>query len=225
MEKYLNCLMECQFFDNIPHDALITFLSANKYVIKVYSKDDIIANEEDDCKSLGIVVEGTINIQRIYPTGKTITINMLTKSNVFGEAVIFSSFGKYPASIVSLTDTIIMFIPRDEIIKLCLYDQRYLNNFLGTLSDKILMLNKKLKNLSYQTVRQKVVNYILEEYNLQNKVALTIPLSREHMAEYLDIPRPSLSRELAKLKNEGVIDFYRNSITINSLDKLEAFLF
>src|ERR1035437_2021434 len=100
MEKYLNCLVACQFFSNIPHNTLIAFLSAHKYVIKAYSKDDIIANEEDECKNLGIVVEGTINVQRIYPSGKSISINMLNKSSVFGEAVIFSSLGKYPASIV-----------------------------------------------------------------------------------------------------------------------------
>jgi Mn-dependent DtxR family transcriptional regulator len=44
------------------------------------------------------------------------------------------------------------------------------------------------------------------------------------MAELLNIPRPSLSRELIKMKQDGLIDFYKNRFKILDLKKLEKTL-
>ena len=44
------------------------------------------------------------------------------------------------------------------------------------------------------------------------------------MAELLNIPRPSLSRELMKMKEEGMIDYHRNRLKILDMDLLEKSL-
>ena len=41
------------------------------------------------------------------------------------------------------------------------------------------------------------------------------------MAEMLNIPRPSLSRELTNMKEDGLIDFYKNNIKILDLEGLK----
>lgn len=83
------------------------------------------------------------------------------------------------------------------------------------------MLNNRITNLSYDTLRKKITNILLLEYNRQKSPYLTLPYSRKKMAELLNIPRPSLSRELVNMKEEGIIDFYKNKIKILDLKKLE----
>ena len=50
-------------------------------------------------------------------------------------------------------------------------------------------------------------------------------MNKEEIANFIGIPRPSLSRELIKLRKEKIIDFDRNNITILDIDKLEEILF
>ena len=42
-------------------------------------------------------------------------------------------------------------------------------------------------------------------------------LSKEDLAMKLNIPRPSLSRELIKLKEQGIIDYNKNYIELKKL--------
>ena len=87
------------------------------------------------------------------------------------------------------------------------------------------MLNDRITNLSYDTIRKKIANIILSEYKKQKNKNLVLPFCRRKMAELLNIPRPSLSRELMKMKSEGLIDYQRNKMRIIDLQKLEETLF
>ena len=83
------------------------------------------------------------------------------------------------------------------------------------------MLNQRLTNLSFDTLRKKIANILILEHNKQKSIYLTLPYSRKKMAEMLNIPRPSLSRELIKMKDDGLIDFYKKEIKIIDLKALE----
>ena len=109
-------------------------------------------------------------------------------------------------------------------IKLMTLDSRIIDSFMGVLSNRILMLNDRITNLSYDTLRKKIANIIILEYNRQKSPYIILPYSRKKMAELLNIPRPSLSRELINMKEDGLIDFYRNKIKILDLKALEASL-
>ncbi len=87
------------------------------------------------------------------------------------------------------------------------------------------MLNKRITNLSQDSIRKKIANYLLEEYKNQGSTTLNIPLTRKRMAELLNIPRPSLSRELGAMKDEGIIQLDKNIIEIVDIQLLEAILF
>ena len=76
-----------------------------------------------------------------------------------------------------------------------------------------------------KTVKQKVVDYILQECISQKTNSIKLKWSKEDLALYLGIPRPSLSRELIKLRDEGLIDFDRHFINVTDLENLEEVLF
>lgn len=83
------------------------------------------------------------------------------------------------------------------------------------------MLNDRITSLSLDSTRKKIVNILLLEYGRQKSQYLLLPYSRKKMAELLNIPRPSLSRELIRMKDDGLIDFYKNRIKIIDLKSLE----
>lgn len=200
-------------------------LSRLNYSIESFDKGEIIAQEDDKCNSIGLVLEGAVNIERIYPSGKAIVMKKMLPGDVFGEALIFSKTTTYPATVIAYSNCIIAYLNKVELLKLFSLDNRIFENFMMLLSDKILMLNNKIKSISLKTVKQKVVDYILEEYNLQKNLNISLKLSKEEIAELIGIPRPSLSRALMNLREENLIEFDRNKITIIDIERLENILF
>jgi len=74
MEKYLNSLSKSILFENVNINEINTLLSSVLYNISNYEKNDVIAIEEDDCKSLGIILNGSVEIHKSFPSGKIVTI-------------------------------------------------------------------------------------------------------------------------------------------------------
>ena len=126
---------------------------------------------------------------------------------------------------MSTTDSKILFVNKNEILRLCVREERILENFVSLLSDKVFMLNNKVKSLAFKSVREKVINFILELQKNQQSELIKLKSSKEDIASYLGIPRPSLSRELIKLREDKLIEFYRASINILNLEALEEELF
>lgn len=221
MDKYIDSLSKSILFKNIDKDKINDLVRDLKYSIIDYEKNDIIAIEGDDCSSLGVILSGKVEIHKPFPSGKVVTINTFSEGNVFGEALVFSKRHRYPATVVSTNSSKVMYIDKLEVIRLMKKDEGVLNNFVSILSNRILMLNDRITNLSLDTIRKKISNIILTEYKKQNSNYLVLPFCRKKMAELLNIPRPSLSRELMKMKTEGIIDYYKNKIKIVDLKKLE----
>lgn len=221
MKKYLKSLSKCVLFKGIDEPRIEEILAFIPYTIKDYNKGSVIAIEGDDCNSLGIVLEGSIEIHKSFPSGKVVTINHFGIGNVFGEALVFSGTHQYPATILANNESKIMYLKREIIVKLMTIDERVIDNFMGVLSNRILMLNDRISNLSLDTLRKKIANIILLQYKNQHSLNIVLPYSRKKMAELLNIPRPSLSRELINMKNEGLIDFNKNKIRILNLKRIE----
>ena len=221
MENYLKELSQCVLFKGMDEKKINQVLNLIPYTIKDYKKNTIIAIEGDDCNSLGIILEGYIEIHKPFPSGKIVTIRHFSAGNVFGEALVFSGKHIYPATIVASEQTKIMYLKRETIVKLMTIDEVIINNFMGVLSNRILMLNDRLTDLSLDTLRKKISNILIIEYKNQNSLNIRLPYSRKKMAELLNIPRPSLSRELINMKEDNIIDFNKNKIKILDLKAIE----
>lgn len=217
-------LASCTLFQNFTAAEIVNILSNTKYKINKYKKNETIALEGDPISSIGIVLMGNIEIQKVYPSGKIVTINRMSKGNIFGEAIIFSNKKTYPSTIVSSENSEILFISEGDIIKLCSSSTVFLNNFMRVLSNRILNLSKILRDLSYQTIREKIASYLLDEYKKQNSLTITLNISRQEMADLFGTTRPSLSRELINMKNDNLIDFDRKTIKIIDIEALEETL-
>lgn len=211
---------ECKLFSGIQREKLPELLKKVSLRVKKVDREEMIAFEGDECNSIGMVLDGEVTVYQLLPSGKKIVIDTVRAGNSFGEVIIFSDQKTYPASIEAASPGKIAFLSRENVLLLCTLSPEFLGHFVGLLSNKILMLNRKVKSLSLQSPRLKTINYILENYRKQKRLQLHFNESRLEMAEQLGLPRPSLSRELMKLKSLGWIDYDGASIKILNLEKL-----
>ncbi|MBD7911558.1 MULTISPECIES: Crp/Fnr family transcriptional regulator [Clostridium] len=223
--KIVKALKGNELFKNMKEEKIEEIISKITYHEREYHRGEVIAHEDEKCNSLGLIISGCIEIIRLYSSGKSITIQKLGVGDVFGEALVFSSHGNYPATIEAVEKTNIIFINKEEVLKLCLEEKLILENFMTLLSDKVFMLNGKIKSISFKSLKQRVINYLIQKSRTQKSLVIKLKDSKESIAAYLGMPRPSLSRELIKLRDEELITFDRNTITILNIDDLEEELF
>lgn len=220
-KETLNILKDNSIFRGMSIEQIVNFTEKSNCKLNTYGKNDIIAVEQSNCDNIGLIIEGVIEIQNIYENGSSLTIQRFSRGDVFGEALVFSENHKYPATIISSTKSKVLFISKESIVESCFRDLNFLNNFMCLLSEKIIMLNNKIRNTSLKSIRQKVCNFILEQYKKQDNLTINLNINKKELAEMLGIPRPSLSRELIKLKNEEIIELSKGEISILNLDEIK----
>ena len=210
-------------FKNKSEEYILNLFKDTNYIIKSYSKNDIIALEGDICSSIGLILDGNIDIKRMLGT-KVVHVSSFSKGNIFGEVIAFSDVNLYPATVISSTSSKIMFVSKDNFIQFCTSHKDFLEMFLNDLTNKIFVLNKSITNLTFNSLRKKICNFLITEYKLQHSKNIKLKVTKEKIAESISITRPSLSRELINMKKLGLIDYSRNHIKILNLEEMEGVL-
>jgi CRP-like cAMP-binding protein len=78
------------------------------------------------------------------------------------------------------------------------------------IADKNRDLMRKVDVVSKRTIREKLLAYLSIQAQVQRDRYFEIPLGRVELAEYLCVDRSALTRELVKMKEEGLIDYDKN---------------
>lgn len=207
-------------FKNLTKKEILDLFKDSKYTIKNYNKEDIIALEGHSCNSIGLILDGGVDIKRFLPGDKIILMSSFSKGNLFGEVITFSDINIYPATVVSNSKTEVMFIDKYDFIDFCSNHKNILISFLNDITNKIVELNKTVKTISFVSIRQKIVSFLLDEYNLQNTNFIKMPKTKTKLAETLGVPRPSLSREFINMKNDNLIDYTNDYVKLIDIEKL-----
>lgn len=204
---------ECTIFKNFSIDEIIEIFSVISFYEKDYKKNDIILAENTKVEYFGIITNGKIALSNFEYFGNRNILNVFEKGDSFAEALVSLEI-QIPHEVISLTDSSIVWIEYKSLSK-SLYYQKILNNLLNIISTKNLILNKKLQILSKRTTREKILEYLSNQKKaLSLDSNFEINLNRNEMADYLALDRSNLSRELGKLKKEGIIDFKKNKFKL-----------
>lgn len=224
--QWLQILLKNPLFQGMEKEQLNTMLECIKPRVLKYNKDEIIALGGNDFLGVGLVLSGEAMIVKENVVGNRVIISLIKPGELFGEIVAFSEKSTWPATVIAQESCTVMFFSPEAIVsqceRLCISHQLLITNMLKIFSQKALMLNKKLEYLSIRSIRGKISHYLLEQYKNKGKIMFTLPLNRNELADFLNIPRPSLSREMCKMRDEGLIDFHRSSVRINDLDNLKS---
>jgi CRP-like cAMP-binding protein len=117
-----------------------------------------------------------------------------------------------------------MFLPAGKIVgnceRLCASHRQLVINLLEIVSGKALMLHRKLEYLAIKSLRGKVSSFLLEQQKMAGRATFMMPMKRNELADFLNVSRPSLSREMCRMRDEGILEFHRESIKINDIDAL-----
>lgn len=179
----------------------------------------IILRQEEQYRDLIILLKGHSYAEMIDADGKVIRIEEFTAPCILAVGVLFSSRGKMPGSVIAEGDTQIVRISRNDVLKMCRRSPGFLENFLRQISDKFVFLAERLSFLSFSTIREKAVRYLL---NLPEQAdgSVRLPVTMEDLSRYFGVSRPALSRVFMDLEREGLLKKSGRNVMIYGRSKL-----
>lgn len=188
------------------------------YHIGMFKKGAIVAFEAENIKHIGIVLSGSVDmVKEDFWGNKTMLVRM-RKDELFGETF---ACGKDSLSVVSFQvseDAEILFIPFNRVMhsctRACEFHHRLIENMVGIIAQKNMELMCKVEVVSKRTIREKLLAYLSIQSQLRKSRYFEIPLGRVELAEYLCVDRSALTRELVKMKADGLIDYDKNCFRI-----------
>jgi CRP-like cAMP-binding protein len=205
-------------------DEIKGLLSEFRWQEECYAENDTIFSPVRRADGIGIILSGTVDVQKIFPSGKMVLIERKRTSDLIGESSIFSGYEYYPDNICACKPAKVLFVPKQDLLRLFELDDQFLFSYLEAVSKSTLMLKYKIGILSLDSIQEKIAGYLLHSLQPENRSggtdAVMLPFSKRAWAEYLDVSRTSLSRELRKLENAGIISFEKRAITIRDIDRL-----
>ncbi len=181
--------------------------------IKSYKKDEIIHMEGETCDEISLVVQGSISIYTYTYYENEYAIAHLEKNHSFGHFLIFADNPIYLGNVISLTNSTLIIIKRVNLLQLLSKDQQILINFLKISANSVLHIQERVKILSQKSIKESILFYF-EDMIKKTKSNVIYIKNKERLAEYLNIPRPSLSRAIIDLKKSGIIEVNGKYITV-----------
>ncbi|MDG5800143.1 Crp/Fnr family transcriptional regulator [Marinilabiliaceae bacterium ANBcel2] len=217
--NYGDHLFNSPLFKGIDRKSVEMLLKKINFQIKRYRRDDVIALSGDECKSLGIVLKGSVRGEMINMKGGVLKIEDITEGRPIAVAFLFGNRNFYPVTITANEDVTILSLPLNSVISLIQLNSFFLNNFMDAVSNRAQFISNKLKFLSFKSLKSKIALYLLEQ-DIHKKGSVILKSSHEELSELFGVTRPSLSRTIRVLDKEGVIDAKGKHITINRRNEL-----
>lgn len=214
-------LTQNQLFNSINNFELQELFKCIHYGIRRYDKGQLIAMAGDKCNNLMILLSGIVKGEMVDYNGKTIKVEDIEAPRPIAPVFLFGKNTFFPVNITTVKESEILYISRENFVSLMQKDNRILINYLNVMSNRGQFLSDKLRFLSFNTIREKLAHYLLENTKQKGAVSFDPKMSQTALAEMFGVARPSLSRTISEYVEHEIIEYTPHWITIKNFDALQ----
>lgn len=209
--------IQSNIFNNCSENEINMILSHLCLPIKTYEKGEYIYRVGDSVRNIGIVVSGSVCIENVDIVGNKSVLAVAQSGEIFAEAYACVENQPILVDVVAAERCEILFLCVERLFdgKInCTCKDKIIKNLVMISSSKNIRLSRRIFHTSSKTVRGRVMSYLSQQAAVQGSKSITVPFNRQQMADYLSLDRSALSKELGKMKRDGIIDYYKNSFKL-----------
>lgn len=210
MRKYVEALKKSKLFESINESDIENIIDCLEAKEKKYSKGNYIYRLGDSISTLNMVVEGEIHIVKEDYWGNVSILTEIGVGELFGETYACLKNIPLQVNVVAVKDCTVIEFDINKVINICEFYSRIIQNLLFVLASKNFMLTNKLEAMSQRSTRNKVMTYLSQQSSKNDKKEFDIPFNRQQLADYLAVDRSALSKEISRLRDEGILEFNKN---------------
>lgn len=182
-----------------------------------YEKDTAIFHAGDKIHEIGIVMEGSVNIENFDLWGNKSILNNVPAGGIFAEAYALCH-EPMMVDVAAAEESSILFLDVNSLLDKQnagnIWYTKMLVNLLEISMHKNLALSERILCTTPKTIRARLLIFLSAQSGKAGSTTFQIPFSRQQLADYLNLDRSALSKELGKMRDDGMIDFYKNTFKI-----------
>ena len=209
----IDFLRNISLFSAVKESDLEKLLAGNHIYQKHYMKSATVHNANETCRTLDIVLSGSLVAYSLSTNGSATTMFEFSQGSVIGANLLFGENHSYPLNIYCLTDCQIIHMDINAVLEF-LHDYNFTLHYIKSISQNSQGINQKIAMFTQRTLRENIMYYFKQQAIIQKSSVILLPMSKRQLADYLGVQRPSLFRELKKLKEEGIIEIDNRTIVI-----------
>ena len=212
IEQYLPSLKSSVLFSFEDDKQIYDALDLLEPEILIYDKGDFIHRSYEPMKKFGFVLSGAVHVCSDDIDGNRIIMAEVQPGFTFGESICYLGIEACPVYAVSFVDTSVLWLSVKELYSNVADEtvNEMQKRFTSLLASRTLAMNSRIQILSKLSIREKLLEYFNVLSSVSKNKEFIVPFNREDMATFIGVNRTALSRELSKMKNEGLIEFKKN---------------
>lgn len=214
----MDMIQQVALFRGMDEAELAAALSALSAKEKTYEKDETILYAGNVSEHMGLVLEGSVTIESNDVWGNRTILSHIEKGGTFAETYALLEDEPMLVDVIANEKSNILFL---RIGSLNLLQQdispwrvKLIGNLLRISSQKNLHLSGRSFHTAPKSIRGRVMAYLNSVSLQKNKIDFDIPFDRQQLADYLNVERSALSRELSNMQQDGLIIVRRNHFEI-----------
>lgn len=214
--KTKEIISTCPLFKEMDDCELREALNFFDAIPKKYKKGEFLQSVLTPFDRFGLVISGSIQVCCDDIDGYPMIMANVSAGDIFGESLCFTR-AESPVYIRAAADSEVLTMTTAAIHSAKVFDEsgkKFTLRFTSILAKKALSMNDRIQILSKITLREKILTLLNQYMHKFGSNEFSLPFDRADMAIYLGADRSALSRELSKLKRDGIIDFKKNHFIV-----------
>jgi CRP-like cAMP-binding protein len=194
--------------------------------IKKMEKGSFLFQEGAPAEELYIVQSGVLQISKIIPDGRELTLRMCSSGDFVGELQLFSPSSKYSLSARVIESGEVAVIRRDFLEDKLSQDVTLSFEFIKWMSQQFRKTQTRFRDLVLHGKKGALYSTLIRisnSYGIKtNKgILIELPLTNQELANFCGTSREVVNRLLSDLRKTGIISIDKGTITIHDLDYLK----
>ncbi|MDO4300973.1 MAG: Crp/Fnr family transcriptional regulator [Clostridia bacterium] len=214
MKNFVEVLKNSKLFNNISESDIESMINCLLIKERKYNKGDFILRAGDRLTAVNMVAEGAVHILKEDYWGNQSILTEIGVGELFGETYACLKNIPLQVNVVAVKVSTVLEIDINRVLAVCTdkckFYSRLIENLLSVVAGKNLMLTNKMECMVQRTTRNKIMSYLSLQSEKNNSSQFNIPFNRQQLADYLAVDRSAMSKELCRLRDEGILSFSKN---------------
>lgn len=190
---------------------------------KSYRKGDVLLLAGDTTDEMGLVLEGSVTVESNDIWGNCTVLSLIEPGGFFAETYAYLSNEPLLVDVTANENCRILFLRICSVQNLSAEDtsswqKKLISNLLTISFHKNLILSGRSFHTAPKTVRGRLMSYLNAVSLKQGSTEFDIPYNRQQLADYLNVERTALSKELSKMQKDGILITKKNHFKLLTSD-------
>lgn len=213
----MNFMLKTALFRGCSEEDILNMANHLDFRTDKYGKGDAILTAGSIVTDIGLVLSGSVRIEHTDLWGNKSILGITPAGGVFAESYACIPNEPMMVDAVANEDCAILFISVPRLFTpcpACESQNRLIRNLVIISAEKNLQLSRRSLHTSPKTIRGRLFSYFSQQVSAQGSRKIIIPFDRQQLADYLNLDRSALSKELGKMRNDGLIEYNKNIFEI-----------